>query len=303
MTSTVDWRSQYPFSSKYLSLGAVRYHYVDEGKGRPVLFVHGNPTWSFFWRDYIRCLSPVCRAIAVDHIGCGFSDKPQTYDYSLARHIENLCQLIDQLALNDITLVGHDWGGAIGMGAALQRPDRFSRLIFFNTATFPPPFFPLRIRACRMPVVGSLAVRGLNLFARAAVHMAVEDRSSLTDEFRAGIGAPYNSWRNRIGIERFVRDIPTTKSHPTWQMLERIEQGCRRFADRPTCLVWGMRDWCFRPSCLDRMILLFPQAQIHRIMNAGHWVAEEAKDQVLPIIRTFLEPTTRLTSAGSLARL
>ena len=134
-----DWRSLYPFESHELWLDSLRYHYLDEGSGEPLLMVHGNPTWSFYWRNLILALRDDYRTIAPDHIGCGLSDKPENYCYTLAQHIDNLVQLIRELDLTNITLLAHDWGGSIGLGAALELPERFSRIVLFNTAAFPPP--------------------------------------------------------------------------------------------------------------------------------------------------------------------
>src|SRR5687768_281873 len=122
---TADWRLLYPFQSHELRLESLRYHYVDEGAGWPLLFVHGNPTWSFYWRNLILPLRESYRCIAPDHIGCGLSDKPQDYNYRLSQHAANLVELIERLDLNDITLLVHDWGGAIGLRAALTVPQRF----------------------------------------------------------------------------------------------------------------------------------------------------------------------------------
>src|SRR5262245_6620556 len=116
--SRAGFESEYPFESKVFDLDGLRYHYIDEGRGDVLLCVHGNPTWSFAWRNIVKGLSGDYRVIAVDHIGCGFSDKPQDYEYQLPRHIDNLSRLIVGLNLENVTLLAHDWGGAIGLGAA-----------------------------------------------------------------------------------------------------------------------------------------------------------------------------------------
>ncbi len=283
-----NWKSLYPFRSHHLQLDAARYHYLDEGAGSVLLMVHGNPTWSFYWRNLVLAFRNRFRVVVPDHIGCGLSDKPQRYPYRLAQHIDNLVQCIERLDLRSITLLVHDWGGAIGLGAALRVPDRISRLVLFNTGAFPPPYIPLRIRLCRTPVLGSLAVRGLNLFARAALTMAVADRRCMTGPVQAGLLAPYDTWANRIAIQRFVADIPATASHPTWQTLQAIEQGLPSLADRPTMMIWGMRDWCFTPVCLDRLLESFPAARVHRLGQAGHYVIEEAHEEIVPLIESFL---------------
>jgi haloalkane dehalogenase len=288
-----DWRSLYPFCSRHFELGNLRQHYLDEGTGRPLLMVHGNPTWSFAWRNQVLALRDRWRAIVPDHIGCGLSDKPQRYPYTLQQHIENLVQLVKHLDLHDTTLMAHDWGGAIGLGTALRLPERFSRVILFNTGAFPPPFVPWRIRLCRIPGIGEFAVRGLNLFARAALRMATTRPAELPPAVRDGLLAPYDCWANRVAIYRFVRDIPLSDAHPTWDTLEQIEQGLPSLADRPIQLLWGMRDWCFTPMCLERLHQHFPHAEIHRFDDAGHYVLEDAGDRIVPIVREFLSGTNQ----------
>ena len=283
-----SWRRLYPFESHWLELDSLRYHYLDEGGGDPLLMVHGNPTWSFYWRNLVLGLSDIGRPIVPDHIGCGLSDKPQVYEYTLSRHVSNLVKLIRHLDLQRVTLLAHDWGGAIGLGAALAEPDRFARLILFNTGAFPPPYVPWRIRACRLPLVGPVAVRGFNLFARAALSMATEKPERLTAEIQEGLLYPYDSWSNRVGVASFVRDIPVSNTHPTWSTLHDMEQALPTLSDRPVHLIWGMKDWCFRPECLDRLQELFPEAETNRIQDAGHYVIEDAHERITPLVRAAL---------------
>ncbi|MCI0359256.1 MAG: alpha/beta fold hydrolase [Planctomycetaceae bacterium] len=300
------WPDLYPFSPQYLPIGPHRLHYIDEetaGDERhsePLLFVHGNPTWSFYWRNLILGLRDSWRCIAVDHIGCGLSDKPQDYAYTLAQRIDDLVRLIEHLDLTGATLVAHDWGGAIGLGAAQRLRDRFARIVLFNTGAFPPPFVPLRIAACRTPLVGTLAVRGLNAFARGALTLAVEKPGRMTPDVRAGLLAPYDSWANRVAIDRFVKDIPFSPRHPTWRTLEQIEAGLPALGQLPIQLIWGMRDWCFRPECLERLLKHWPQAEVHRLDDCGHYVVEDAHERIVPLVRTFLaRHRTTTSTAGS----
>jgi haloalkane dehalogenase len=286
-----DWRALYPFASHHATIGGQRMHYVDEGSGRPFLLVHGNPTWSFHWRNLILALRDRYRLVAPDHIGCGLSDKPQSYDYCLARHIDNLVQFVETLDLREVILLAQDWGGAIGLGAALHMPDRFARFVLFNTAAFCPTRklkIPWRIRICRTPLLGTLAIRGLNAFVRAAFRMAIEKTERITPDVRAGITAPYDTWSNRIAIDRFVRDIPTSSRHPSYATLADIEQNLSLLAHKPIQLIWGMRDWCFTPAFLDRFLDFFPHAEVHRIEDAGHWVVEEAHEKIAPIVEQFV---------------
>ncbi len=290
MAQKDDWRSLYPFRSHALDLDGLRYHYVDEGAGKPILLIHGNPTWSFYWRELIRALRGEYRLVAPDHIGCGLSDKPPPaeYPFTLRRRIDDLGALIESLDLRDITLVGHDWGGAIGLGAAVETPQRFARLVLLNTAAFPARRCPWRIRACRTPLLGRLAVQGLNLFSRAAGRMALHRPQRLGRAARAGLLAPYDSWRNRAAVYQFVRDIPLNPRHPSYATLAGIEARLSSLDSLPVLLLWGMRDWCFTPHFLDRFCKLFPTARAVRLEDAGHYVVEEAADEILAHLRDFL---------------
>ena len=250
--------------------------------------VHGNPTWSFYWRNLVADLSDQYRTIAIDHLGCGLSDKPTGYDYCLQNHIDNACALVETLDLRNVTLLAHDWGGAIGMGTLLRLKERFSRIVLFNTAAFVPPYIPFRIRVCRWPVFGQVALQGFNLFAKAAVTMGTERAGGLREATAAGLLAPYNNWKNRTAIYRFVKDIPLSPSHRTWDVLAGIEKGLDSVKDLPVHLVWGMKDWCFRPECLHRLQSHWPDAEVTKFENAGHYVVEDEADRITPIVKKFL---------------
>jgi haloalkane dehalogenase len=285
-TSQRSWRSLYPFESHYLDLHGTRLHFLDVGSGNPLLMVHGNPTWSFYWRNLTLAFRDHYRVVVPDHVGCGLSDKPQDYAYDLQTHTDNVIQLIDQLDLDRITLVAHDWGGAIGLGAAVQRRSQIARIVLLNTGAFPPPYIPWRIRACRIPGLGTVAIRGLNLFCRAALTMAVQHR--LPRPVREGLLAPYDSWQHRIAVDRFVKQIPASPRHRNWSVLQDLERDLQQLTDRPWLLVWGMKDWCFRPSCLQRFQSINPSAEVVRLPDAGHYVVEDATDRVVEALQMFL---------------
>ena len=281
------WRTEYDFSTRQIEVDGHNMHLVDQGDGSPVVFVHGNPTWSFYYRRLIRMLPDGLRAIAPDHIGCGLSDKPQAYEYTLNSHVENLCALIDSLHLENVSFVAHDWGGAIAMGCAATMADRVRSISLFNTAAFPPPYFPLRIRACRFPILGAFAMRGLNLFSRAALSMAMS-RTKLSKTARVGLLAPYNSWHNRVAVNAFVRDIPANDRHATWNRLAEIEASLPEFCETPVQLVWGMKDWCFNEQCLQRFMDAWPHASVLKLNDVGHYVCEDATDDDLSAVIEFL---------------
>jgi haloalkane dehalogenase len=297
-----EFADLYPFESHYLELEqATRLHYLDEGaRNAPVLlFVHGNPTWSFHWRRLVARFSATHRCLAVDHIGCGLSDKPPC-DLHLDDHIANLRALVERLGVTRYSLVAQDWGGAIGLGVATQRPEQIDRIVLFNTAAFPPPYVPWQIAACRLPLVGRLAVQGGNLFARAALSMTMH-RERLAADVRRAYVAPYDSWSHRRQIRAFVDDIPTRPAEPTWQRLEQIERDLPTLAERESVLVWGMRDWCFRPECLERFEAVWPRAKVHRLDDVGHWVVEDAADEVDQLLTQFLGTAAMTTDAAESA--
>lgn len=290
-----DWRRLYPFKSNWTDFGDGRMHYLDEGPADSngalarhcLLLVHGNPTWSFHWRRLILALRSKFRCLAPDHVGCGLSDKPQRF-IRLEEHINNLTAFVKRMQVDRITLVAQDWGGAIGLGAMLRIPDQLDGIILLNSGAFPPRYIPWRIRACRAPVVGRLAVQGANLFSRAALRMTLARRKQLESNVAAGYLAPYDCWASRTAVYGFVHDIPSSPRHATWHTLAEIERGLPTFADRPSALIWGMRDWCFRPDCLERFIAAWPRAEVHRLVDVGHWVVEDAPDESLAIVGRFL---------------
>ena len=279
----------YPFEGHWFEHpGGVRQHYLDEGprSASPVLLLHGNPTWSFAWRRLVPTLADQHRVLAPDHVGCGLSDKPADYPYRLEQHIQNVERLVLDQDLENLTLVLHDWGGAIGMGFARRHPERVARLALMNTAAFLSQAIPLRISICRLPLFGTLAVRGLNGFARAATRMAVE--RPLTPEVRHGYLVPYDSFAHRVAVQRFVQDIPLAPSHPSYPELEAIDKSLSTFADRPVGLFWGERDWCFTPAFRQQWQARFPAAEVHRFPRAGHYLFEDAPDELAEALTGFL---------------
>jgi pimeloyl-ACP methyl ester carboxylesterase len=281
-------RELYPWAGEYLELASGdRLHYLDEGEGKPVLMVHGNPTWSFYYRNLVRELSSSYRCVAVDHMGCGLSDKPQDYPYTLQQHVKNLSDLIEHLELEDITLVVHDWGGPIGLGAALEHSEKISKIVIFNTGVFDGPL-PLSIRMCRWPLLGAAMVRGLNGFVRVGLLRAISDSKLMKGAIGEGYLAPYNSWKNRIAHIQFIRDIPLEPNHPTRDFFLSIDARLKTFSDRPVLIIWGEQDFCFTPYYRKGFMERFPQAEVHALEDAAHWVVEDAHDRILPLLESFI---------------
>jgi pimeloyl-ACP methyl ester carboxylesterase len=284
-----DVRAQYPFAGQKLTVASGHaMNVVDVGQGETLLFVHGNPTWSFYWRHLINGLKDSYRCVAVDHIGCGMSDKPQEWSYRLEDHVKNLVSVVDALDLRDVTLVVHDWGGPIGFGAAMERADRIKRVVIFNTGVFEGPI-PLEIRMCRWPGIGALTVRGLNGFVRAGLLRATADRSRFKNGVGKGYLAPYGNWADRIAIHKFVLDIPLEADHPTRKYFLDLGERIRTLADRPTLILWGEQDFCFTTFYRDGFRQRFPNAEVHSWPDVAHWIAEDAHERIVPLMKQWLE--------------
>jgi haloalkane dehalogenase len=294
-------RHLYPFDSHYLSIGGQRLHYLDEGHGDCIVMLHGNPTWSFYYRELVKGLRDAYRVVVPDHMGCGLSEKPQDYPYTLEQHITNLERLVESLNIDGrVTLAMHDWGGAIGCGFAARHPDLVDKLAFFNTAAFQGRV-PRRIRMCKVPILGALAVRGLNGFSRGALAMACKHRDRLTPDVRAGYLLPYDSYRYRVAVHRFIQDIPESPDHPTYASIEQIDRSLRLFRDRPAIVFWGLQDFCFTEHFLDGWIERFPGAVVHIFEDAGHYVVEDAHERIIPLLRQFLAQGQSTTDADFVA--
>lgn len=277
----------YPFSPRRFDTGSGVMSYLDEGQGNEaVLMVHGNPTWSFFYRNVVLALRGRIRCIVPDHLGCGLSDKPQDYNYTLGNHVENLGRLIDSLNLKKVHLVVHDWGGPIGLGVCLPRHEKLGKVVILNTAAFADTVIPWRIRFCRIPVLGELAVRGFNGFAWPATWMAVA--KPLPDPVKRGFLFPYDSWANRIATHRFVQDIPRGLGAPNDMELAKIEEALPLLRDRSVKIIWGGRDFCFNRHYCDRWKGLLPNAATEYLPEAGHYLLEDAREAVVAAIERHI---------------
>jgi pimeloyl-ACP methyl ester carboxylesterase len=289
----INWRDSYPLASHFLDLGGLHYHYLDEGAGPPVVMVHGNPTWSFYYRELVKALCGAHRCIVPDHIGCGLSDKPhdEAYSYTLNRRVDDLEYLLDHLQLHEnVTLVLHDWGGMIGMALAVRRPERIARIVLLNTAAFLPPRgkpLPWQLKLLRNGgPIAELLVRSLNLFAWPATWMATT--KGLSPEVKAGLLAPYDSWTNRIATLRFVQDIPLRPGDPAYGLARQTDEGLHKLEGKPMLICWGMKDFVFDADYLAEWERRFPNAEVHRFEDAGHYVLEDARDAVIERVLAFL---------------
>lgn len=282
-----DWLNKlYSFKSNFLKLkNNLSMHYIDEGQGRPMLMLHGNPTWSFYYRNLIAAFSSSHRVVVPDHIGCGLSDKPQDYEYTLKQHIDNLETLVSQLELKDFVLIVHDWGGPIGFGLLERHPDLVKKIVILNTAAYTSSVIAFQINMCRIPILAEQVIRRLNGFAFVATYMAVVKKMS--PEIRKGYLYPYDNYNNRIAIARFVADIPMNPHHRSYQTLKNIELSLAQH-HCPCLILWGKRDFCFHDYFLNRWMEIYPHAAVKTFESAGHYVLEDAKDEIIKELKMFL---------------
>ena len=283
----------YPFAGKYFPLGNLQYHYLDEGSGEPIVMVHGNPSWSIYYRNLVKGLRSSYRCIVPDHIGCGFSDKPDdlSYRYTLQQRIDDLERLIESLHLNNITLVVHDWGGFIGMGYAVRHPDKIKRIVVLNTGAFHLPQtkqLPLVLKFCRDSSLATFLIRGFNAFAIGTTWIGCT-RKPMSRAIRQAFCAPYNSWANRIAISRFVQDIPLQSGDPSYATLTQIQNRLQLLQAVPMLICWGEQDFVFDRHFLQEWCQRFPAAYVHKFSYGGHYVLEDAADEILKLVQEFLQ--------------
>jgi pimeloyl-ACP methyl ester carboxylesterase len=305
MATTVDWTFDglWPYEPRWFDTADGRMHYVDEGPrdGRPVVLVHGNPTWGFLYRNFIGPLAEAGhRAIVPDHLGFGRSDKPSDPElYRIPNHVQRLDALLESLDLRGAVVVPDDWGGPIGLSWAVAHPERVAGLFILNTwahGSRGKIKLPLPLRLFRTPGVGELLVKGLHLFVRGFMFRAgVIHRERLTAGVRRAYLAPHPTWASRTGVLVFPREIPASGGGPVAELTGRLERGLEEhFRAKPTRIVWGMRDPAFTPVFLDELWRkTLPDAAVTQIDDAGHFVQEDAHERAVPELLSFLSEMER----------
>jgi pimeloyl-ACP methyl ester carboxylesterase len=286
------WPSQYPFTGRRVDLGGYQMHYLDEGKGEAVVMVHGNPSWSFYFRELVKVLRPTHRCIVPDHIGMGLSDRPgeDRYRYTLKSRVDDLEKLLEKQAPSGpVTLVLHDWGGMIGMGWAVRHPERVKAIVAFNTACFrlpPEKNFPGLLRIMRGSQSG-IPIRASRL-ARRFVLSTCTAKRELSPEALDAYLAVCDGWEKSLAVHRFVQDIPLAPGDPAWEALVDIESKLGVFKNIPMLLPWGLKDWVFDEAFLNGWRTLFPNAIVRPFPDCGHFLLEDAPEELTELIRDFV---------------
>lgn len=283
------------YHGHYFDRQGLKYHYLDQGQGDPVVMVHGNPTWSVYYRNLVTALQGQYRCIVPDHIGCGFSDKPDDsqYQYTLGSRIDDLEALLNHLGIDrKVTLVVHDWGGLIGLGWALRHLEAVERIIVFNTAAFHLPQtkkqIPWPLALGRHTQLGSWLIQNLNAFSVTASWVGCTEHP-MSAKLRKLYQSPYNTPENRIATLRFVQDIPLKPGDPAYELVSEVGNNLEKFAHLPILICWGLKDFVFDNDYLKIFEQKWPQAEVHRFAQAGHYVLEDAQTEIIPLVEKFMQ--------------
>ncbi len=285
-TNNHEWldRTEYPFESKFFQVNGTRMHYVDEGKGNTVLFIHGNPSWSFDSRKLIKGLSGNFRCIAIDHIGFGLSAKPVYYDYSTGNHAKTLEAFIDFLGLENITLVMHDFGGPIGFDYAIKNPDKISRLIVMNSwlwdSSSDDSFKKIR-NLLGNPLI-PLMNRYLNFYSRYMLPASFGGYK-LSGHLLDHYAKPFKKITERNGPMSFGRSLLNDQH---W--FQELWNNRGVLKKKPVLFIWGMNDRFLDAAYLDKFIAGFTNSYVKKLDTCGHFPQEECVPEVLSSIRYFL---------------
>jgi haloalkane dehalogenase len=283
----LDPRS-FPFQSRWITLGAGRVHYVDEGRGDPILFVHGTPTWSFEYRHLIQALSAENRCIAPDHLGFGLSERPTDFAYTPEAHAAVLDEFVRALDLQQLTLVVHDFGGPIGLPIALDHPERVRRLVLINTWMWPFDDDPGMLRKARLVggPVGRWLYRHLNFSLRVIMPSAYGRRAALTPDIHRQYLEVFRDKNARVQVLHALARALTGSRDFYARLWDRAGELSRS----PVLLVWGLADPAFGPALLNRWRQRLPHASVVDLEGVGHWPHEEDPARVVGAIRQFLRP-------------
>lgn len=278
-------RAQYPFNDRYLDLDGHRVHVVDTGSGQTLLFLHGNPTWSFVYREVIAALSRHVRCVAPDLPGFGLSTAATGFSGTYVEHAEVIERLVEHLDLRDIVLVAQDWGGPIGLRLVERQPERFRGVVICNSWAWPVADNPhfTRFAGLMGGSVGSFLIRHANLFVNAMVPMGHKrrrlDRTEMR-HYRAPLATPARRELSAV-LPREIVDATDP--------LTELAEGLGVLRSLPVLIVWGDSDMAFRDPELQRWRREVPEATVHIVEGAGHFVQSDAPREVATAITSWLE--------------
>jgi haloalkane dehalogenase len=275
----------YPFADHWFDYKGAAIHYVDEGRGLPVLMLHGNPSWSFLYRNIIKGVTGFCRAIAPDYPGFGMSEHPEDYGYTPREHAAAIEALIDFLNLPRFVLVVQDWGGPIGMSIAVKRAQQIAGLVILNTWAWPSRGKMIIFSHLMGDALGRWVIRRFNFFAKGVVPGSISRKEHKTPEILKAYTDPFPTPESRIGTWVFPRQI---RMNDAW--LAETERGLERLRDKPVEMVFAMKDPAFgREAVIERWKSYFTNVTVERIPGANHYIQEDAPERIVAAIQRVIE--------------
>jgi haloalkane dehalogenase len=289
----------YPFKPNYVTVNGLRLHYVDEKPedrpdAEPVVMLHGNPTWSYLYRNFVPPLVEAgYRCVVPDHMGYGKSEKSlDREEYRFKRKIEYFTDVMDQLDLRDITLVMQDWGGGIGLGYAVEHPERIKRLVLMSTWAFvfpedvPDEAIPPLLAECRKPEIGETLLLAYNVFVEGFLPLSIVRKEKITPQLMHAYRAPFPDYNSRIPTLA-IQDVPLRKDQPSYATMKAVQDRLN-VLNVPTCLIWGENDHVFPPAmALPMWQGIYPHAETHMVPRADHFLQEDAPEEICEIILDF----------------
>ena len=285
-TNKLAWLNTnlYPFKSNYIQLQGGRMHYIDEGEGATILFVHGTPTWSFLYRDHVKQLSKNFRCIAIDHVGFGLSEKSETFDGDPQSHSKNLIEFIDRLDLNNITLIVHDFGGPIGLSAGIERSDKIQKVVMLNTWLWRTAKDPATLKIDKMinSRLGRFLYLNMNFSPKILLKKAFSEKKLLSKEVHHHYTSPFPTKKSRIGLYQIAQALVGASEwyEEQWQKLEVLE-------DKDWLILWGSKDPFISTQYLERWKKRLPNAKVQEL-DCGHFVQEEMQEESIQPLKMFL---------------
>jgi haloalkane dehalogenase len=275
----------FPFKPNYKEINGFQMHYIDEGRGESIVCLHGQPTWSYLYRNFVKGLAKNYRMIVPDYMGFGKSDVPEHLPYRLAQHIDNLKKLLLGFNLKNITLVMQDWGGPIGFGFAVDYPERVKRLVIMNTSIG-------NLKEGAKPWYAPFEEKGTyDQFIKDTsniIKLGMYNKKKITPILLKAYAAPFPRDEYYRGALSFPKDIPIGNSHPSSEIMLRIRNNLHILVDKSKLLIWGMKDPIFPVWLIDWWNKTYPGIETHKIENASHFLQEDEPDEIVAIIKNFL---------------
>jgi len=279
----------YPFQHHYIQLQSGKMHYVDEGEGDIILMIHGTPTWSFLYRDFIKELAKNHRCIAIDHLGFGLSEHPEDFAGTPEAHAQNLSEFITTLDLDNITLVVHDFGGPIGLAAGIQHANRIKQIVLMNSWLWETKNKPTVVKAASLlnSKLGRFLYLDLNFSINVLLKKAFYNKKKLSKTIKNHYKKPFPTKKSRRSLLQIAQSLINSSDWyaTQWQQLAALE-------NKPWHIIWGKYDPYFSMEDLDTWTNRLPHAQV-QVLDCGHFVQEEKPEEVIEHIKTFMAIPTK----------